>query len=112
MDQSCEMVRHQGSHYKLGNQFVSRVFVRANHACADQVETAYYSSRVFDDVCVHCGDPNDIIKVEEAADILPTYVSCFNDQTKPKVFKPSEIRCNQLQRKCRIHTLTLVFFTN
>ena len=94
MDQSREILRHQGSHYNLGNQFVSRVFVRANHACADQVETAYYSSRVFDDVCVYCGYPNDIIKVEEAADILPTCGSCFNDQTKPKVFK---CKRNQMQ---------------
>ena len=64
---------------------VSRVFVRANHTCADQVETAYYSSGVFDDVCVHCGDPNDIIRGEEAADILPTRGGCFNDQSKPNL---------------------------
>ena len=31
------------------------VFVRANHACADQVETACYSSPVFDDVCSTVG---------------------------------------------------------
>ena len=41
---------------------VSRVFIRANLACTDAVETAYYSSGVFDDVCIHCGDPNDIVK--------------------------------------------------
>lgn len=66
---------------------VSRVFVRANLACTDPVETAYYSSGVFDDVCINCGDPNDIVQGEEAADILPTCQSCFNDQRKPKVLK-------------------------
>ena len=30
---------------------VSRVLVRANHVCADQVETAYYSSGVFEMMC-------------------------------------------------------------
>ena len=71
----------------------SRVFVRANHACADQVETVYYSSGVFDDVCVHCGDPNDIFRGEEAADILLTCGSCFNeclrctrDKYSPKLY--------------------------
>ena len=62
----------------------SRVFLRANIACEDPVETAYYSSGVFDDVCVHCGDPNEIVRGEEAADILPMCVSCFS---RPKIFK-------------------------
>ena len=66
---------------------VSRVFVRANLACTDPVETAYYSSGVFDDVCIHCGDPNDIVRGEEAADILPTCMNCFNDKRKPKILK-------------------------
>ena len=56
---------------------VNHVFVRANHACADQVETVYYSSGVLDDVYVHCGDCKDIIRVEEAADILPTCGGLF-----------------------------------
>ena len=72
----------------------SRVFIRANHACVDQVETAYYSSGVFNDVCIHCGDPNDIIRGEEEANILPTCGCCFNDQSKPKVFKRKQ---NQMQ---------------
>ena len=40
---------------------VGRVFIKANVACTNPVETAYYSSRVFDDVCINCGDPNDIV---------------------------------------------------
>ena len=67
---------------------VSRVFIRANLVRTDAVETAYYSSGVFDDVCVHCGDPNDIVKGEDGADIMPTFRGCrgcFNDQTKPSL---------------------------
>ena len=59
---------------------------------------------------LQCGDTNDIITGEEAADILPTCGNCFNDQHKPKVFKCSKIRCNQPQRRNIIHTLSLVFF--
>ena len=75
---------------------VSRVFVRANLACTDPVETAYYSSGVFDDVCVYCGDPNNIVRGEESADILPTCKICFDDKRKPKIFKRKR---NQMQPK-------------
>ena len=40
----------------------SRMFIRANLVCADKVETAYYSSGVFEDVCIHCGNPDGIIR--------------------------------------------------
>ena len=73
---------------------VNRVFIRANLACTDQVETAYYSSGVFDDVCVHCGDPKDIVKGQQAADILPMCGGCFHDQSISKVFKRKR---NQMQ---------------
>ena len=92
-------------------EIVSRVSVQANLACADQVETAYYSSGVFDDVCVHCGDPNDIIRGEEAADILPTCGGCFNDKSKPKVTQ-AKSDATSFKEEAEIHTLTLVLLKN
>ena len=77
---------------------VSRVFIRANLACTDAVETAYYSSGVLDDVCVHCGVPKDIVIGEYEADILPTCKGCFNDQTKLSL-QTEAIKCNQPQRR-------------
>ena len=58
---------------------VSCAFVRTNLGCADQIETSYYSSGVFADVCIHCGHPNGIAKEEKAVDILPTCENCFQD---------------------------------
>ena len=90
----------------------SCVFVRANHACADQVETVYYSSGVFDDVCVHCGDPNDIFRGRKRL-IFCLFVGAVSmTKANQRSSNASGIRCNQLQRRSRIHTLTLVFFKN
>ncbi len=56
----------------LQKEIIARVFARANITCADKVETPYYSAEMFDSVCIHSGNPDDIVTGEEAADILPT----------------------------------------
>ena len=69
----------------LHRDLLQRVFVLGNLTCSTRVETAYYSSQVFENVCVHCGTLDEIMRGEEAVDIVPTCESCFN--SKPKVFK-------------------------
>ena len=64
-------------------EVVDKVFVRANLQCEDKIETPYYSSNSFIDVCIHCGDPDNI--VQEERDILPTCKFCLDN--KPKVFR-------------------------
>ena len=72
----------------------------------------YYSLGVFDDVCIHCGDPDDIIKGEEAADILPTCGGCFNYQSKLKVFKRKRNQMQPASKKQQNPHNTRVFFKN
>ena len=57
----------------LRKELFGRVFIGANLTCTDNMETPYYSSEVFKDVCVHCGNSGNIVKGQEAAAILPTY---------------------------------------
>ena len=64
---------------------LQRVFVLGNLTCSTRMETSYYSSRAFEKVCVHCGRPDELVKGEEAVDILATCELCFKH--KPKVFK-------------------------
>ena len=47
-------------------EVVDKVFVRANLQCEDKIETPYmyYSSNSFSDVCIHCGDPDNIFQEE------------------------------------------------
>ena len=45
-------------------EVVDKVFVRANLQCEDKIETPYYSSNSFSDVCIHCGDPDNIVQEE------------------------------------------------
>ena len=78
---------------RLQRKVVEKVFVRANLQCEDKIETPYYSSNSFIDVCIHCGDPDNI--VQEERDILPTCKFCLDN--KPKVFRLREVRCNPLQ---------------
>ena len=68
---------------KCQRELVERVFVRANLQCEDKIETPYYSSNSFIDVCVHCSDPDNI--VQEEKDILPTCKVCI--ENKPRVFR-------------------------
>ena len=42
-------------------EVVDKVFVRTNLQCEDKIETPYYSSNSFIDVCIHCGDPDNIV---------------------------------------------------
>ena len=51
---------------------LGHVFARANLTCADKVESSYYSSEVFEDVCIHCGNPDNIVKGEKVAGTQPT----------------------------------------
>ena len=85
----CELVSQETS--SLHRELIGRVFVKANLTCSDKVETAYYSSELFEDVCIHYGSAS-LISREEAVDILPTCDSCF--RTKPKAFKHKQ---NQMQ---------------
>lgn len=68
----------------LQGDLLSRVFVVANLTCSTRIETAYYSSQVFENICVHCGGP-DLMREEEAVDIMPTCQLCF--KSRPKIFK-------------------------
>ena len=68
---------------KSQQELVERVFVRANLQCEDKIETPYYSSNSFFDVCIHCGDPDNIVQGEQ--DVLPTCKFCID--SKPKVFR-------------------------
>ena len=80
---SCGSVQSDIQDETLSNsqrEVVDKVFVRANLQCEHRIETPYYSSNSLSDVCIHCGDPDNI--VQEERDILPT---CLDN--KPKVFR-------------------------
>ena len=51
---------------------LGHVFARANLTCADKVESSYYSSEVFEDVCIHCGNPDNIVKGKKVTGTQPT----------------------------------------
>ena len=73
---------------KSQRELVERVFVHANLQCEDKTETLYYSSNSFVDVCIHCGDPDNIVQGEQ--DILPTGKFCIDSKSKV-------IRCKRSQ---------------
>ena len=73
------------------------LFVRANLTCADKVEIPYYSSEVFEDVCIHCGNPDNIVKGDEVAGIQPTCDFCWNDESKTRILKRKRKQIQTLQ---------------
>ena len=80
---------------------LQRVFVLGNLTCSAQVETAYYSSQVFENICVHCGKPDGLVRGEEAVDVVPTCELCFKHL--PKVFKRkrSQVKTATCTKKSR-----------
>ena len=110
-DLLCDMMYSCGS--KLGDlvcadtpplhgELIDRVFVLGNLTCSTQIETAYYSSQAFENVCVHCGGPDKLVRGEEAVDIVPPCESCFKG--KPKIFKRkrSQMQTDASKKKPRL----------
>ena len=94
---------------KCQRELVEKVFVRANFQCKDKIETPYYSSNSFINVCIHCGDPDNI--VQEEKDILPTCKFCIDN--KPKVFrcKRSQMQpAANKQRKLTVYVTIIQLF--
>ena len=71
----------------LHKDLLGRVFVQANLTCSDKVEIPYYSSEVFEDMCIHCGNLDNIVKGEEVVDMLLICDFRWNGKSKPKVLK-------------------------
>lgn len=65
----------------LINSLVSKVYARHNLACASPVETPYFTSHSFVDICYFCGSDDNL---KRADDVYPV---CSNCDTKEK-FKP------------------------
>ena len=66
---------------------LSRVFVRKNISCSSRIETPYFSSSCFSDVCIYCGSGDSLIPTNEANGYYPQCASCKSDSTKPGILK-------------------------
>ena len=82
---------------KNQRELEERVFVCANLQCEDKIETPYYSSNSFINVCIHCGDPHNI--VSEEIDILPKRKFCID--SNPKVFRHKRSQMQSAANKQR-----------
>ena len=66
---------------------LSRVFVRKIISCSSRIETPYFSSSCFSDVCIYCGSGDSLIPTNEANGYYPQCASCKSDSTKPGILK-------------------------
>ena len=91
----------------LHKNLLCRVFVRANLTCADKVEIPYYSSEVFEDVCIHCGNPDNIVKGDEVEGIQPTCDFCWNDESKTRILKQKRKQIQPTSNKRKLTFLSM-----
>lgn len=107
----CDVMYSCGSHLgdlvctdtpPLHGDLIDRVFVLGNLTCSTQIETVYYSSQAFENVCVHCGGPDKLVRGEEAVDIMPTCEACFVGKPKIMKRKRSKMQTDSSQKKARL----------
>ena len=71
---------------------LNRVFVRKNISCSSRIETSYFSSDCFSDVCIYCGSSDSLIPTNEVNGYYPQCGSCKSDSKEPGILK----------RKCKL----------
>ena len=70
---------------EVGNEHIlNHVFVRKNISCNSQIETLYYASSCFPNICIHCGGTEGL---HDTPGYYPSCESCKQDSTKIPILK-------------------------